>query len=308
MQKILKSVINKISTIDFDLDKTYKLQRKFHDIVRFNYLKVLDKKIDTTIKNENYNIPIRIFFPKSESKKLIIYFHGGGWVVGNISSYNKTCARLAKETNTIVVSVDYRLAPEYRFPIGLEDCYKVVEHFTNKNNLLDIDKNNIILMGDSAGGNLVAAISLLCRDRKVFMPNKQILLYPATYNNHSKSSPFKSVHENGEKWLLTSKRIEEYMNLYVKNKEDLNNYYVAPLLCKNLENQPETLIITAELDPLRDEGEAYGLKLKEFGNEVQIHCILDTIHGFFSTSILVEPLNESYKYIKRFIGCDEFND
>lgn len=308
MKKIVKKVINKISTIDFDLDKTYKVQRKFYDIVRFNYLQIFDKKINTKILNGDYEVPIRIFFPKENSDKLIIYIHGGGWVCGSVSNYDKACSRIVKETNCIVLAIDYRLAPEYPFPIGLNDCYKVIESFFNEDNLLDIDKNNIILMGDSAGGNLVAAISLMMRDNKKFVFQKQILLYPVTYNDHSNDSPFHSVKENGKEWLLTSKKINEYMNLYIKNKEDFNNYYVAPLLCNDLSNQPKTLIITAEFDPLRDEGEAYGNKLRDFGNEVQIYCILDTIHGFFSSSLLQEPINESFNYIRKFIGDDTLDE
>lgn len=303
MKQILKSAINKISSINIDLDKTYKMQRKFYNIIGFNPLKMFSKTINTTIENNNYQIPIKIFFPKKETNKLIIYFHGGGWVIGGIKASFNTCNNLSKETNTIVVSVNYRLAPEYPFPIGLEDCYKVVDHFFNKNNILNIESKNITLMGDSAGANLAASISLLCRDRKKEIPKKQILLYPVTNNIHNESSPFKSIQENDEKWLLTSKRIEEYMNLYVKDKKDLNNYYIAPLLCPNLKKQPQTLIITANLDPLRDEGNAYGEKLKKNGNKVQIYKV-DTIHGYFSNPLFKEETEQTYKYIKEFLGDD----
>ncbi|NMR85768.1 alpha/beta hydrolase fold domain-containing protein, partial [Vibrio parahaemolyticus] len=124
------------------------------------------------------------------------------------------------------------------------------------------------LIGDSAGGNLAACVSLLLRDRGEIVPKKQILIYPATNYDHSENSPFKSVVEFGENYILTSKRIQDYMELYVPNPKDRESPYVAPILAKDLSNQPETLIITAEYDPLRDEGEEYGKRLESFGNKV----------------------------------------
>lgn len=124
--------------------------------------------------------------------------------------------------------------------------------------LLGITPDQITLIGDSAGGNLAAVVSLMARDRGEFLPRQQILLYPATNNDHTENSPFDSVRTNGKGYLLTSKRMVDYMALYRSSDEDLQNPYYAPILCSDLSDQPRTLIITAEFDPLRDEGEAYG--------------------------------------------------
>jgi len=145
---------------------------------------------------------------------VLLFFHGGGWVTGNIDSYNKVCTNMARITNHLVVSVDYRLAPEYPFPAALEDCYEVARILINDKG---INCKDVTLIGDSAGGNLSAALSLLARDRKDFCINKQILIYPATYNNHSENSPFNSIRENGYDYLLTSKRVNDYMN-FIKEK------------------------------------------------------------------------------------------
>ena len=141
---------------------------------------------------------------------------------------------------------------------------------------------DIVLVGDSAGGNLAAVVSLMGRDRGVFQVKRQILLYPATYNDHSpETSPFESIRENGQDYILTSKRLCEYWELYL-SPDDWYDPYAAPLLEKDLTGQPDTLIITAEHDPLRDEGEAYGKALAEAGNRVVINRLEGAIHGFIS--------------------------
>ena len=156
-------------------------------------------------------------------------------------------------------------------------------------------------MGDSAGGNLASVVSLLASEKKEFKIKKQILLYPLTYHIHDENSIFNSVKENGNDYILTNKRINDYLNLYVKDKKYLKNKYVSPLNADNLNNQPETLIITASLDPLRDEGEAYGNKLIKFNNKVKMYRI-DNIHGFFTLPIYKKAINECYSYINEFLG------
>ena len=160
-------------------------------------------------------------------------------------------------------------------------------------------------MGDSAGGNLAAAVSLMLRDNKDFVPRKQILIYPATYNDHSDKSPYRSVSENGEDYILTAQRVRDYMDLYMRDEKDIMNPYFAPLLADDLTNQPDTLIITSELDPLRDEGEAYGEALRKAGNRVFIYRMMETIHGFFSLNPAIKPVKKAYKIINAFIKEEE---
>ena len=295
MKKITKRIIKTISKIDIE---DYKKERIFNNIIKNNFLGKYNF-IDTRILVKNHTVWIRMFLPNKNTNNLIIYFHGGGFVCGSVENYTKICAILAKNINAIVVSVDYRLAPEYPFPNGLNDCYEVTKYFFSKDSFLG-DKE-IILMGDSAGGNLASVVSIIASESKEFKVKKQILLYPLTYHLHNDNSRFKSIKENGTNWILTNKRINNYLDLYVKDKTKLDSKYVAPLNADNLYNQPKTLIITAEFDPLRDEGEAYGKKLKEFKNEVKIYRIKDVIHGFFTYFPNSQENKKCYKLINNFI-------
>lgn len=291
MKKITKKIINKISKIDIDYKKERVLKKIISNDKNIKY-------IDTFILVNDHNVKIRLFIPKVINQT-IIYFHGGGFVTGDIYTYSKTCDDLANNTNSLVISVDYRLAPEYPFPNGLIDCYNVTKYLYSSDSFLD--NKNIIIMGDSAGGNLASVVSILASEKKEFKIKKQILLYPLTYHIHDEDSIFNSVKENGNDYILTNKRINDYLNLYVKDKKYLKSKYVSPLNADNLNNQPETLIITASLDPLRDEGEAYGNKLIKFNNKVKMYRI-DNIHGFFTLPIYKKEINECYIYINEFLG------
>lgn len=285
-----------------DLEKNYKLERKIMDLTHPHLLKPFFKIWDHKVVLEDREIPVRIFFPSQEGiYPLLVFFHGGGFVTGNIDSYSKVCANMANLTEHIVFSVDYRLAPEYPFPAALKDCYAVVKELLLSTTLFGVLPTDVTLIGDSAGANLAAAVSLMARDKGEFSISKQILIYPLTYNDHSEQSPYKSIQENGTDYLLTTKRITDYIKLYIKEEKDLYNPYFAPLLATNCENQPATLIITAEFDALRDEGEAYGEKLKESGNVVEIHRMPDTIHGFFSLSPLFQEVKDCYTFINDFL-------
>jgi acetyl esterase/lipase len=141
----------------------------------------------------------------------------------------------------------------------------------------------------------------MSRDRKEFKIEKQILIYPSTYNDHGENSPFASVKENGTEYLLTSKRINDYMDMYKGSSEDFNNPYLAPLLAEDFSGQPKTLIITAEYCPLRDEGEEYGRKLRDAGNYVEIYRIKDGLHGFFTLPPVFPQVKLCYEIINRFL-------
>lgn len=301
MKPIKKKIVKILSIPHLNLKKNYKLYRRV--ISLFNPpLANIYRTLDHKFLVDGREIPVRIFLPeKSEKKKVLIFFHGGGWVTGDIDSYTNVCRNMANNTEHIVVSVDYRLAPENPFPSGVEDCYHVTKEIFKNPEVLDCKREDITLIGDSAGGNLAAVVSLMARDRGEFHPEKQILIYPATNFDHSETSPYESVRENGTDYIMTSERIQDYLGLYVKNEEDKLNPYVAPILSKDLKNQPDTLIITAQYDPLRDEGEDYGHKLKEAGNKVEIHRVEDAIHGYISKAINGDQIAKSYKWINSFL-------
>lgn len=274
-------------------------------------LKVFYKTLDYKIYNGDYEVPVRIFFPTKEMQDeelkrtheipVLLFFHGGGWVTDNVDNYERICARLANATSQVVVAVEYRLAPEFPFPTGLMDCYAVAKALYDNQFILNVKPENITLIGDSAGGNLTAAISLMARDRKDFFPKRQILIYPAVNSDYSLNSPYSSVSENGEDYLLTRGKLEDYINLYKSKPEDLNNPYFAPIKASDFREQPATLILTAEFDPLRDEGEAYGERLQEAGNQVEIHRIKDALHGYFALGIKYFHVQESFDYINEFL-------
>lgn len=285
-----------------NMKDVYKIQRSFLNIKSPHLLKPLYKLWDHKIVCNGKEVLVRIYPPKVDNKEnLMIFFHGGGWVTESVNTYNKVCKSLAQRMKCRVISVEYRLAPENPFPNGLEDCYAVAKEIMAHAKQFDIAPEKITLIGDSAGGNLAAAVSLMARDRGEFCIYRQILIYPLTNNNHTNTSTFQSVHDNGTDYLLTSKRVCEYMELYASRVEDYNNPYFAPLISSDLTNQPKTLIITAEYDPLRDEGEEYGRRLERAGNMVCIYRMKDALHGFFSLDYHFAHVKRAYEIIRKFL-------
>ena len=307
ISKTMQTILHALSYGNIEVEAS----RRLADIKKLDAMRIFLKKLDTKVYNGTYEVPVRLYFPNEESMSgdvsekgkypVLLFFHGGGWVTESIDNYERICARLADATGQYVVSVEYRLAPEDKFPAGLEDCYAVAKALYSGQFVLNVKPENITLIGDSAGGNLCAALSLMARDRKEFMPSRQILIYPATYNDYTEKSPFASVKENGTDYLLTAGKMQDYIDLYARNEEDKKNPYFAPYLAKDLSNQPDTLILTSEFDPLRDEGEAYGKRLKEAGNRVQIHRIKDALHGYFALGIKQLHVQESFTYINEFL-------
>lgn len=285
--------------------------RHFANIKGKDPLRKFKNAFDYIVECDTGAIPTRIYMPEnykileSDSSArgipAMLFIHGGGWVTESIDNYDRTCVRMTQELNLPVVSVEYRLAPEHRFPAGLEDCYTVLKRIFEKRFVLNLDSERLVLIGDSAGGNLVAALSLLARDRGEFLPKRQILIYPATDSDHSSNSPYPSVIENGTDFLLTSLKIEQYMELYSSSPSDYKNPYFAPILAEDFSNQPDTLVVSAEYDPLRDEGEAYGRRLADAGNRVRVCRINDALHGFFALGITFSAVTQTMELIRSFL-------
>ena len=292
--------------------------RHMADLKRLDPMKIFYKKIDEKIYNGSHAVPIRIFFPTEKSfreseekkhniqdKKMLLFIHGGGWVTESIDNYERICARLSSATEHIVVSVEYRLAPEHPFPTGFMDCYAVAKAIYTNRFILNVNPQRITLIGDSAGGNLAAAVSLKARDDGIFKPQRQILIYPAVNNDYSDTSRFQSVKDCGSDYLLTAGKMRDYIDFYAAREEDKKNKYFAPLMETDYRNQPDTLILTAEFDPLRDEGEEYGKRLKEAGNYVEVHRIKDALHGYFALGIRFFHVQESFELINQFLSRRE---
>lgn len=300
---INKSMRRVLKALSFDGIEV-EASRHLANLKAIDPMKIFYKTIDYKIYNGEHQIPVRIFLPGEKMEDdlpALLFFHGGGWVTESIDNYERICARLASATNHIVVSVEYRLAPEYPFPTGLYDCYMAAKAMFTNRFILNTDPDKITLIGDSAGGNLAAAVSLMARDQGEFLPKRQILIYPAVNNDYSEKSLFSSVRENGQDYLLTAGKLKDYINLYAGSEEDKLNPYFAPILEKDLSGQPDTLILTSEFDPLRDEGEAYGRRLAEAGNRVEVHRIKDALHGYFALGIRSLHVQESFEYINHFL-------
>lgn len=300
INKTMRKVLKALSAEGIEV----KSSRQLANLKSIDPLKVFYNTMNYKIYHEDYPIPIRIYLPEEELDEdcaALLFFHGGGWVTDSLDNYERICARMAEATHRIVISVEYRLAPEYPFPTGLNDCYTVAKAIYTKQFILNVKPENVTMIGDSAGANLAAALSLMARDKGEFLPKKQILIYPAVGNDYSEHSPFPSVHENGTDYGLTVGKMRDYINLYVRCEEDKQNPYFAPILAENCENQPDTLILTAEFDLLRDEGEAYGRKLKKAGNKVRVHRLKDAFHGFFALGIKHLHVQECFEVINRFL-------
>lgn len=310
MKKFKKIALKALSAPRIDLRKNYHLARRMHQVASLsklgNFYDVVDFKINDS--ENDHTIQVRVFTPNEvKLNKIIVYFHGGGWVVGNIESYTRVCHNIAEQLGVMVYSVDYRLAPEHPFPAGLHDCFQATEvicQYLVKEHL--VDYHDIVLMGDSAGANLAAVVNLMRYEQHFPTLGEQILLYPATYWTHIKErSPFPSVRLNGEGYGLTSKKMEAYMDLYANNINDRQSKYVAPLLAENLEGQPPTLIISAEYDLLRDEGEEYARRLAKSGNEASFVRIKDEAHGFISLPVSTESVQQALQAIEEFLRRGE---
>ncbi len=223
-------------------------------------------------------IPVRIYTPPGTGPfPALVWFHGGGWVIGDIEMADGTARHLCLGAECVVISVDYRLAPENKFPAAPEDCFAATKWAEKNAYLFDIDARRIAVGGDSAGGNLAAAVSLMARDRGGPSLAFQVLVYPVTERNYTR----KSYQENASGYGLSKEDIVWYWEQYLRADEDANNLYAAPLKARDLRGLPPALVITAEYDPLRDEGAAYAARLKEAGVPTAYKCYDGVIHGFF---------------------------
>jgi acetyl esterase len=223
-------------------------------------------------------IPVRVYTPPGDGPKPgLVYFHGGGWVLCGLDTHDKTCRELSLGADCIVVSVDYRLAPEARFPAAPEDCYAATQWTAREAHRLGIDPARIAVAGDSAGGNLAAVVSLMARDRKGPGIVHQLLIYPVT--NHEFDTD--SYHENGKGYFLTTDMMRWFWHHYLESPEDGANPLASPLRAADLAGLPPATVVTADYDPLRDEGRAYAERLEAAGVETRYTNYPGVFHGFF---------------------------
>ncbi|AGA29752.1 alpha/beta hydrolase [Singulisphaera acidiphila] len=241
------------------------------------------------------NLTVRIYTPadkRSGPRPALVYFHGGGWVVGSLDTVDAPCRQLANAAACTVISVAYRLAPEHKFPIPVEDCFLATRYVAEHAADFQIDPAKIAVGGDSAGGNLAAAVTMLARDRGGPSLAFQLLIYPAT--DAALDTP--SHREFAKGFMLTRSEIQWFMRQYLVRPEEGEHPLVSILRAKSVRGLPPACVITAEFDPLRDEGEAYAARLRAASVPVESRRFDGMIHGFFQMAGIMDQGKTAIQY------------
>jgi acetyl esterase len=231
-----------------------------------------------TIPGPAGEIPIRIYTPDGIGPfGVLVFLHGGGWVICDLDTHDAPARYLCKHGNCVVVSVDYRLAPEHKFPAGVDDCWAALNWAASNAASIGGDGARIAVGGDSAGGNLACVMAQMARQNGGPALKFQLLIYPATEAELDTFS-----HRNFRDYFLTAESIKWFWGHYLSGPADKRDPRVSPGLTKDLKGLPPALVITAEFDPLRDEGESYGARLRAAGVPVTVTRYDGTVHGFIS--------------------------
>lgn len=253
-------------------------------LLRTDKLKVrepIHKTEDRRIPGPANDIPIRIYQPREpkpgEKLPILVWYHGGGFVIGNLDTHDSACRLLANQADCLVVSVDYRLAPEYKFPAAVEDCEAALKWVAQHAAEIEGDAARIAVGGDSAGANLATVVALLARDMGFPGLVFQLLIYPCV----APEPETPSHHKFAEGYVLTRNTVTWFFKQYLRSRKDENDPRYAPLIADDLSGLPPTLVLVAGYDPLRDEGVEYAKRLVEAGNRVRLSNYEGMIHGFY---------------------------
>ena len=222
-------------------------------------------------------IPVRVYTPENPSGACLVWFHGGGWVIGSVDGSDFGCRAFANASGATVVSVEYRLAPEHKYPAAADDCFAATSWVADNAASFGIDPAKIAVGGDSAGGNLAAVVAQMAKAAGGPAIGFQLLIYPVT--DHDYATP--SYTDNASGYLLTKDSMVWFWNHYLNSPEDGKQSKASPARAADLSGLPPALVVTAEYDPLRDEGEAYGARLREAGVHTEMTRYPGQIHGFY---------------------------
>lgn len=237
-------------------------------------------------------IKLRVYTPVAgggAALPCLVYFHGGGWVIGDLDTHDALCRTLANETGARVVAVDYRLAPEHKFPAAADDAYAAVKWVEQNASKLGVDANRIAVAGDSAGGNLSAVVALMAKQKGGPRIVFQLLIYPVTQARANTAS----MNTFAEGYFLEKKTMEWFCDQYLDPSADLNDWRVSPLAAADLAGLPRAYVVTAGFDPLKDEGKAYADKLNHAGVAAVYIDYPGMVHGFFNMSGVVPTAREA---------------
>lgn len=245
------------------------------------------------IPTRDGQVNARAYYPSDNADlPVIVYFHGGGWVIANLDVYESSCRALCNAAEAIVVSIAYRQSPEARFPAAVNDAYDATQWILQNAGSLGGDPSRVAVAGESAGGNLATVTCLQIKDQGALMPAAQLLIYPVTDTSMSQAS----YAENQDTQPLHTSMMPWFMNYYLENEADKTHRYVAPLLADDLSNLPPAIVITAEFDPLRDEGEQYAQKLANAGVSVKSQRFTGVTHEFFGLAGAVSKAADAVKF------------
>lgn len=238
----------------------------------------LDSVANLMIAGAAGNLPVRLYRPREApaAAPALVYFHGGGWVVGDLETHDHLCRYIAGTSGCVVIAVDYRLAPEHRFPAAFDDACAAVRWVSANAGNIGVDPKRLAVGGDSAGGNLAAAVALAMRDEGGIMLRLQVLLYPAvdfTADNDS-------LRTNASGYLLSAKAMDQFCDWYLDSRLQRTDPRASPQLAADHSGLPRTLVIAAEYDPLRDEAVAYAQTLQDAGVAVTCEVYPGMVHGF----------------------------
>ncbi|MDR1271886.1 MAG: alpha/beta hydrolase [Clostridiales Family XIII bacterium] len=260
---------------------------------------------DTCFKREGTDIPVRVYHPIAEGsgateKKypILVFYHGGAWSMNNADVYDFVYRYLAAYQDLIVVAPDYRLAPEYRFPTGIEDAYGALEWTAANAWILGGSKDNISICGDSSGGNFAAAVAQMSRDRGGPTVKGQILIYPATVLNPE--GEIKSEELYGTGYFLEYSSKDKMVEFYFDDYADSDTAYASPLCAESLEGLPPALFLSAECDPILDQALMYAARLEDEGVSVKYHLYEGMIHAYINRPYheTIDSLDEIGKFVR----------
>ncbi len=241
---------------------------------------------DFAIPGLGGEIPIRVITPAGNGPfPVLVYSHGGGWTFGNIDTHEAACRKLANEAGCVVVSVEYRLAPENKFPAAAEDAYSATKWVADNAARINVDPTRIAVGGDSAGGNAAAVTCLMARDRGGPAIAFQLLIYPVL-DYYEPGTPSYQEHATG--YFLTQEAMKKYWENYLADPAEAKNPYASPLQAENLAGLPPALLVLAEYDPLVDEGKLYAVRLEQAGVYAKINFYEGVMHGFFNMPGMIE--------------------
>jgi len=264
------------------------------------------RQLDTVVSRDGLEVPVRIYYPSKQSMQggcpVILFIHGGGFIIGSVDEYHMMVSKLARITNHVIVSVDYRLAPRHPFPEGLNDCFAVLCWLQEHAGELGADPGRITVMGDSAGGNLATVLTLRCRDEGRPQPFRQVLVYPGVSFPDNTYPSMEYFARSGQFFLLTEPFMQKARASYIPEGTDPGHPYISPLRATLGPELAPALVITAECDPIRDGGRMYAKRLEKAGVPVKQIEYSGMIHGFMSFHMFFSESIDAMKYIRDYLG------